>query len=679
MALNLWKIGGQSTSYNPLSGSPFASVSPNTDYVLTLYARSASNGSLQLNTQGIVLTSQSLTSQRTFYTFNLKPTQTQLYFTDLGNKGDIIIDNIVLVQKPLPKLTLNGVDGFSSGKWIIHPRATVLDDTTLSTDATDAWQSTALYNVPVIGGKSYYFSAYVTSSGGTQSGLLIGWYDANGTNLNPGNSWGCVSTSSTEVMVTGSLTAPNTAVRAGILVSSSASGIFKVRQPVMNLGSLVPYSRKTGDKMVLPIPTKNLMVGFKNSKWILSGSATAISDDTLFINSVSSTVSILPNILVKPSTNYVISVMTLPVNSYIAYIQKDIAGNQVVGETVIIPQGGSQASFKTNINTAYVQIQIYSNVNGQFTIQQPQLEEGTSATTYTPYDVQANKKAKKPIVKARTGLSFNGVSDYLQLPSMTMDSVEIDCLIDSTQFNGGWHRLIDVSSSSAYYFITNNFAFYGTKLSMLSGGISIGTRSTVRLSANIYSSDTVSLFGFGGGDSVKGTLYKVTCYLNNQIVAQYDFEKPSNIVGTSVLQNANNLIPNFEDARWNLHANTQVLGKHYLRLNATASSNVSYSTINVSPNTNFIFTNTTNGYCCVANADGSINLLGWSSLPSRTFNSGSNSVIRIYCGNYNGVFVSGTFEFSKPQLYALSGTEGTLNGTPISARKQSRRTQYAKR
>jgi hypothetical protein len=40
---------------------------------------------------------------------------------------------------------------------------------------------------------------------------------------------------------------------------------------------------------------------------------------------------------------------------------------------------------------------------------------------------------------------------------------------------------------------------------------------------------------------------------------------------------------------------------------------------------------------------------------------------------------TGTFDFSKIQLYALSGAEGTINGTPTSARKQSRRTQYAKR
>jgi hypothetical protein len=563
MSLNYWKLGGQPTSYSPLSGSPFVPVLPNTDYVLTLYARSASNGRLQLNTQGVGLAIQSLISQRTFYTFNLKPTQTQLYFTDLDSKGDIIIDSIELVQKPLPKLTLNGVDGFSSGKWIIHPRATVLDDTTLSTDATDAWQSTALYNVPVIGGKSYYFSAYVTSSGGAQSGLLIGWYDANGTNLNPGNSWGCVSTSSAEVMVTGSLTAPNTAVRASILVSSPASGVFKVRQPVMNLGSLVPYSRKTGDKMVLPV----------------------------------------------------------------------------------------------------------AKGNGAY---------------------QVNKLPKKPIVKARTGLSFNGVSDYLQLPSMTMDSVEIDCLIDSASLS---KYIIDARPGLANGYLWtdglgNDQTGTGFSSVFVNGVSKVGIYSSlnlplnqrikIKLNTSAPFTETIPIWGKTGAGK-KGTLYKVTCYLNNQIVAQYDFEKPSNIVGTSVLQNANNLIPNFEDARWNLHANTQVLGKHYLRLNATASSNVSYSTINVSPNTNFIFTNTTNGYCCVANADGSINLLGWSSLPSRTFNSGSNSVIRIYCGNYNGVFVSGTFEFSKPQLYALSGTEGTLNGTPISARKQSRRTQYAKR
>jgi hypothetical protein len=39
----------------------------------------------------------------------------------------------------------------------------------------------------------------------------------------------------------------------------------------------------------------------------------------------------------------------------------------------------------------------------------------------------------------------------------------------------------------------------------------------------------------------------------------------------------------------------------------------------------------------------------------------------------------GTFDFIKPQLYQLDGTEGTIVGAPSKLRKPNKRTLYAKR
>jgi hypothetical protein len=185
---------------------------------------------------------------------------------------------------------------------------------------------------------------------------------------------------------------------------------------------------------------------------------------------------------------------------------------------------------------------------------------------------------------------------------MTMDSVEIDCLIDVNQpFNGsnifdardgllnGWVG-IDTSSGGVF-----SSAFTFTK----------GVRQKVLVKTSNPFTDNVIIFSDRLGTPskcTKGTLYKVTCYLGNQIVAQYDFENPSNIVGTSVLQNGINLIPNFEDARWSLHANTQVLGKHLLRLNATANTQWSSCSVSLRPNTKYalyLLTNQSSAVCFV--------------------------------------------------------------------------------
>jgi hypothetical protein len=181
--------------------------------------------------------------------------------------------------------------------------------------------------------------------------------------------------------------------------------------------------------------------------------------------------------------------------------------------------------------------------------------------------------------------------------------------------------------------------------------------------------------------SFNGIYYSFVLKKNGTTLLNYDFTNPSNIVGSTVLQGANNLIPNFDDARWSLHANTQVLGKHLLRLNAQTSSTDTFINIPVkngaykfSINTNGLFrvykgfiTNTFSSYV-VVNDNGT---LGNLFTVDDSFN--GYITLRLTSG------AIGTFDFSKIQLYALSGAEGTINGTPTSARKQSRRTQYAKR
>jgi hypothetical protein len=559
VALNLWKIGGQPMSYSPLSsGYKTVSVPSIGQYVVNIRARSASNAKLNVWLTGEAGIKDQILLTPNFTNYSIIKTSTVsngvLNIVDQDTRGDIIIDSIELVQKPLPKLTLNGVDGFTSGKWVLHANSVVVDDETVVLNANGTFQSS--YDVfDVLPNADYTHSINIVTGNGYSD---INWLDSSGAVISATNKLNTLGQSSQVVRT------PSNAVKAKLYITNSvnASGTFTFKRPMLNLGSTaVPYSRKTGDKMLLPV---------------------AKGDGTY----------------------------------------------------------------------------------------------------------QTNKKPKKTTVKARTGLVFNGTSDYLQLPSITMDSVEIDCLIDSTSSSIGW--FLDFRNGLTNGYVSSQYGFGSDVFSVLSDGLSLSRTYTAipknirqKLKVNFVSSGTGQLFvntdkTIATSTRTKSILYKITCYLGNQIVAQYDFENPSNIVGANVLQKGINLIPNFEDVRWSLHANTQVLGKHLLRLNSTGLQQSSKITFPILPNTKY--------------------------LPALNVPIGSDPFIRVLDSNltqistfwFTGAYTTpsnasyltvefrnsvatGTFDFSKPQLYALSGTEGTLNGAPTSARKQSRRTQYAKR
>jgi hypothetical protein len=140
MALNLWKIGGQPTSFNPLPSGAVNYVFVNAkDLIVRFYAKSnpsINNGVAKLkirdsNAANIVYCD--LTPVRTFYEVPISKhaNANSIYLVDEMSLNNIIIDSIELVQKPLPKLTINGIDGFQSGKWTLHANAQAVDDETL--------------------------------------------------------------------------------------------------------------------------------------------------------------------------------------------------------------------------------------------------------------------------------------------------------------------------------------------------------------------------------------------------------------------------------------------------------------------------------------------------------------------------------------------------------------------
>jgi hypothetical protein len=285
MALNLWTTNGKPSSY-----IPFPNVTqsyPNLDigqYVFSFYAYSPSNAIFRIGGQNNNLTANgahpyniTLSQTRTLYTVNVINTSVQSFqILDANNIGDIVIDSVSLTKAPLAKNTINGLDGFLSGKWSISNNAVVSDDVTLHLNTASPWDNSALI-LPVLPNTTYNFSCFASSNGISLAGILVGWLDSNNVTINSGNDWACNTLSTSVTNISGSLTSPSNAVKVSVMLTSNGSGVFTFNKPMLNLGSIpAPYEPKRG-KMIsingqLPTAKKNFLILYQinNIRFLLA-------------------------------------------------------------------------------------------------------------------------------------------------------------------------------------------------------------------------------------------------------------------------------------------------------------------------------------------------------------------------------------------------------------------------
>lgn len=772
MALNLWKIGGKPTSYNPL---PFGyqNIPINAgDYVFKCKAKSSLGGTFEITETGtdefiqyFVLNSQ---FQDIVFTFSKKKSGEAFLIRDRFTTGDIIIEDIQLVQKPLPTLTINGIDGFNSGKWGLPSLVSRTDDE-VTLNITSAFQ-TNWYSISASPNQTYTLSFKEEMASG-QMVAVEAKRDNNTTISTPG--------SITSGKNTVTFTTPNETTKLWIITTGSTIGTYTFKRPMLNLGTTpAPYEPKRGERMVLPSVKGKNLVPTDVSAWEQGTIGTLYNDLVASLNRIRS---LLVNYQI--GKQYTISCA----NGFEILANPGTTNNTVFGNPITFTATGA-------LGRIIVRKTDQSNlVPSDIVNAKPMLQEGTQPTAYEPYAVQLNKKplryvpnnlfngwdngyinsnsvdetlvshatartskwipcnsntmynisnvnrynwqvknsngvisylnGSNPITtlndsvlmrvyysadgthnnvqiynpnelilpRAKSGLAFNGTSDYLQLPSMTMDSIEIECLIDSLQPQANGY-LFDARTGLADGFIAdttyaggvgtdiNNLFVNGNEVTKAWSSIPKGVRSKIKATAkNAFTSSVFVFSRYTAINKTKATLYKITAYLNNQVVAQYDFENPQNIVGDKVLPNAKNLIPSFEDSRWSLHANAKVYGKDVLRLEAIGTFQSSTINFDVKGGSVFKGTVSTNGYMHLSeyNKDGvkikdNFNI----QYPSTVVNLQSDTIsVRLALGN-NTI---GTFDFIKPQLFELSDKEGTIVGRPSPQIKQARRLLYAKR
>jgi WD40 repeat protein len=279
-------------------------------------------------------------------------------------------------------------------------------------------------------------------------------------------------------------------------------------------------------------------------------------------------------------------------------------------------------------------------------------------------------------------MNFNGTSDYLQIPALTMDAIEIDCVIDSSQSASAMFLDARNGLSNGHITIDGNGGGWtdlqvdGVPTSITSGIGLVPKNKRVKIKLNAINSftDDVTIFGKWDttGNKVKGTIYKINFYLNGKVIYSLDLENK--------FYPSQNLIPDFEDSRWSIHPNAQVLGKDTLNFNPTGSFQRSTCDIALKPNTNYLLTCDHNGTIGAYNYDnGEVQLTNGvlTTLKSVVINSGSFTSCKIHLNS--GSIGAKPMFFNRPQLYALDGKEGTINGSPVKQLDSAKRKLYAKR
>jgi hypothetical protein len=735
MALNLWTTNGKPSSYNPLPSPTWPTIPIDCNkYTITLRAKSprGNNATLTITDDGSNDVNKTWNLTTEFQTFTATFTSTSkqvLWIQDWpNNTGDVVIDSISLTQAPLAKNTINGVDGFNSGKWTNYNIAggvQVIDEQTVQFTSTGIWQDYYIV-LPVQPNTTYTLSFGNTvgtvysrqSNSNTVVGANMGSTVAFPDTVNP-------------TSITFTTNSTSTYLQIGLSSGTAGVGTFTFSKPILNLGSIpAPYEPKRGDNMVLPTVKKNLIhSSMQGTNW--GTTVTRISDNEYQVvtQGVHSDEGITFNLPQYLGQNLVYSVdvmgVSLPSNSL--NIKTNEASVATFGTPLSISPSNNysrysylfvnKTTYANNTNSLQCIISTTNPLACTFYVRFPQLEQGTTATPFAPYAVQVNPKPKRAIASAQRGLAFNGGYITVPLQSPQTFSYVFDFSLPSNytseqliysrdfgQSNGittVYNKVSIVNGKIRFTVATNSGTFDVNSNGIFNDGLrhhvvcsydgfitKIFVDGVLDISSNSISGSvsysSLNTIGYIGNDSTGGNfrLFMGTLFNfklldgNGVLIFNYDFTNPRTVTGNTVLNSGNmNLLPSFDSGQWTIHANAKVLGKDVLHLDATGTFQTSSVLLDVIPNKNYVYYCNTNGTVRIYNGTTTSDSL----LTASTGVSFTPTVGKILINIHNGSTTSGSFDFIRPQLYQLDGTEGTINGSPVLLKKSSARKLFAKR
>jgi len=406
MALNLWKVGGEATSYLPAAygaGTHRTFVSNIGEFQVTFKAKSASGGRVKFDDHGstalVGWTTPNLTSEYQTFTKTFKiDYKRNLYLFNQDSVVDLYITDFELVEKPLSKLTLNGVDGFLSGNWKVggnwsgaNNSFEIVDDETAIIRSDGAnWKDYHIF-VPVQANETYTYSAEYLANTAIVVPVRIDNIKDPSTYQTPIN-----------IPFNGSMsvggrvsytfkTAPDTKF-VTIYFQFKDADVITIKRPSLVMGANpIPYEKKKGDRIVLPQPKKNLVPPFSSKLWTLNVNATLLGD-TLQLNATAPQQRSFITLTLKPNTVYALSYTK-------GGTESDYRVKAFTPSWSTLLTTSTSGTF-TSPSDGKVVISVENQTSsGLYIFSNVQLEESSVVTSYEPYSTKLNKAPKVKVPK----------------------------------------------------------------------------------------------------------------------------------------------------------------------------------------------------------------------------------------------------------------------------------------
>jgi hypothetical protein len=634
MAINLWKLAGNPTSYNPL---PVGWVNRieygNSDYVMTLKAKSNSGASLRVtgSDNKDIYSYVYPTSEFQEYTFSFTGTSRTLFLYTTGN--DVVVEDVKLVEKSAGRATINGIDGFTSGNWVFHENAKVIDDETLEMTSTDRYQTNRIF-VPCEGGQPY--TCWL------EQGTWLKIYARNKNNVDT------VMGETINNSVLKFTTPPDTAQLFITLGNGVDLATRVIKRPMVVKGSnVVPYEKKKGTRMVQPaVVGKNHVIEQDITKWSKSAPTNQdirITDTGEYYKGAKVYRVIMNGVLpriytsMKPTTKTGTgSVYIKPINfkdgeePVLYYRKSDFT--TVYGTYIMSGLPKNEWSVVSKSASPIPEdwiFMIYNSKNydtaSEFLMAMPQYEDGANVTEYEPPRWEINPSEKR-IQSALKGMSFNGVKDYVAVEHEMISAIDLEVdfiwngqpinsydmlwsnnggatylavrtnslknyirlsLFDSTPKQVTWEPLFEIKAGELYRL---RVVYDGkTNAKIYNHGVLVAEETSgIFPNKPLYNPRVNSFIGSFNANPeypFEGTLLRIK--LND--LYEFDFTKNSNGKYGFEGGEPENLLPSFDSGLWTMNANARVLGKDVLVTDAKGVYNTTFIKIPCKPNTKYYF------------------------------------------------------------------------------------------
>jgi hypothetical protein len=610
---NYWEAGGSPTGYSPLLAgwNNRASLGVG-EFIVRFKAKSPTSARLNVQSadgttfkvEGVSIKTTTLTPSMASYEFGIVCTKEQfMYFYAPDGIGssptDIVIEDIQLVEKPLGRATINGIDGFRSGKWTLHANAKVIDDETLELNATSAWQGSTLsfavepgtqYTMTLEGGNY----ATIDSKSAANAQLQRHW-DGGFANRN--------------------LTFTTHADARILLINltTGLAGKHTFKRPMLNIGPVpVSYEPKRGERMVPPQTAgKNLL----NPLAFESGSIGGSKENLVSTNRLRDIIRLVKDRTYTVSTNN---------SAFKVYVRKfNDSSNTQTG----YHDWAQSTTFVANDEVAILVAKNDESAINLSELPPIQLEEG-SVTPYEPYRVRTTRKRTGPIRKATKypgGKNlFDGVLEIGMIAGATGQSAYNSTTVRTPDY-------IPVKASTQYSISMLRYVFFydinKNYLNPYTGPAdnSAFTFTTptncayIRLVLNTVSADA-------------------QIQLEEGLPTSFEPYRPRNRLATKYPKK--NLFKGFTKSVFtgSGFAGSEIISDRELIHNPNAQPKVFSTEIDVEPNTfyslSFISESATlnNGQIAIFNEDTSVQIYTYSPIPFK-FNTGNRTKIRVYFRN----------------------------------------------